>query len=376
MPRIEPTYLDQQFSKAAEKIGLTVVSTPQGRNSVSRDGRPSCCGNSTCIPICPIGAKYDGSVHAGKAETAGAVIYDQAIAYKVNVDAEGKISGIAFKFSDGSEATAIGKIYVLAAHAIETPKLLLISRTDALPNGVANSSDQVGRNLMDHPTQLSWALANEPVYPFRGPMATSGIEMLRDGEFRKQRSAFRIEIGNDGWSWPFGWPPSSAPGLIDQGLRGRALQEHLNVIASQQIRLASLTEQLPDPNNRIVPAWGNVDALGIPQPRITYSVPQYALNGMAEAIKVHNQLFDALGVSFRQHRAEYEGAGHIMGTYRMGADPKTSVVDAECRSHDHPNLFMLGSGVFPSTGTSNPTLTIAALALRAAEAVKSDLQKQ
>ena len=60
----------------------------------------------------------------------------------------------------------------------------------------------------------------------------------------------------------------------------------------------------------------------------------------------------------------------------MGADPKTSVVDADCRSHDHPNLFMLGSGVFPSTGTSNPTLMIAALALRAAEAVKADLQKQ
>ena len=95
---------------------------------------------------------------------------------------------------------------------------------------------------------------------------------------------------------------------------------------------------------------------------------------LAEARRVHDQIFDALGATFRQHRDEYEGAGHIMGTYRMGADPRTSVVDAELRAHDHPNLFLLGSGTFPTTGTANPTLTIAALALRAAEAIGHDLR--
>jgi choline dehydrogenase-like flavoprotein len=69
------------------------------------------------------------------------------------------------------------------------------------------------------------------------------------------------------------------------------------------------------------------------------------------------------------------GAGHIIGTYRMGSDPNTSVVDAEQRSHDHPNLYLLGSGVFPTTGTANPTLTIAALSLRAAETIRQELQR-
>ena len=91
--------------------------------------------------------------------------------------------------------------------------------------GSANSSDQVGRNLMDHPTQLSWALANDPVYPYRGPLSTSGIENLRDGEFRKTRGAFRIEIGNDGWSWPTGAPISTAPDLAMQGLRGSGARQ-------------------------------------------------------------------------------------------------------------------------------------------------------
>jgi choline dehydrogenase-like flavoprotein len=91
------------------------------------------------------------------------------------------------------------------------------------------------------------------------------------------------------------------------------------------------------------------------------------------ARRLHVGIFEALGASARQHREEHEGAGHVMGTYRMGADPRTSVVDRDLRAHDHPNLFLLGSGVFPSVGSANPTLTISALALRAAGTIARDL---
>ena len=97
---------------------------------------------------------------------------------------------------------AVGTLVVMAAHAIETPRILLSSATSALPNGVANRSRLVGCNLMDHPVQLSWALMKDPVYPFRGPLSTSGIESLRDGAFRTQRAPFRMEMGNEGWNWP------------------------------------------------------------------------------------------------------------------------------------------------------------------------------
>ena len=137
--------------------------------------------------------------------------------------------------------------------------------------------------------------------------------------------------------------------------------------------LASLNEQLPNPDNRIEPAYDVLDPIGVPRPRIHYKVDQYTLDGMAEAKKRHDQVFDALEATFRQHGEGFYGAGHIMGTTRMGNDPKTSVIDKEQRSWDHKNLFMLGSSNFVTTGTANPTLTLAALALWAADTIKQQM---
>lgn len=373
MPAIKQSYLDARADQAIRRKGLNfvVAPTPQARNSESFDSRPPCCGNASCIPICPIGAKYDGAVHAKKASDAGAHIITDAVAYFIEVEPGGRIAAVHYKHPDGESQRIDAKLFVLAAHAIETPKLLLISRTDALPRGVANNSDQVGRNLCDHPTQLSWALTRDPVYPYRGPLSTSGVENLRDGAFRATRSAFRIEIGNDGWSWPFGWPTASAAVLIDQGLSGAMLQQALSEQMQREIRLASLTEQLPNPENRITPSWGDVDALGIPRPRVQYRVDQYSLDGMREARRVHGEIFDALGVTVVNHAEAFQSAGHIIGTLRMGENRKTSVVDSNGRSHDHPNLYVAGSALFPTTGTANPTLTIAALAIRTANVIKA-----
>lgn len=373
MPPIAQSYLDQRVRDAVAPLGLDVAATPQARNARAFDGRPPCCGNASCIPICPIGAKYDATVHVRKAQAAGARFVEQAIAYFVEVEPGGAIAAIRYKHPDGTSERITAKLFVIAAHAIETPKLLLISRTHALPNGVANSSDCVGRNLSDHPSQLSWALAKEPLYPYRGPLSTSGIENLRTGAFQSARSAFRIEIGNDGWSWPVGWPTTSAVTLAERGLSGAALQRALDAQMQREIRLASLNEQLPDPDNRIEPAWDRRDALGIPRPRIHYRVDAYTRDGLAEARRVHDRIFAALGVSYQEHSAHVQSSGHIIGTHRMGTDPKTSVTDANGRAHDHANLYLAGSGLFPTTGTANPTLTIAALALRTARAIRSRL---
>lgn len=373
LPMVPQSYLDLRIKATIAPLGLVVAPTPQARNSQPFDGRPPCCGSASCIPVCPIGAKYDAAVHVHKARAAGAEIREQAIVYFIELGPNGQVVGLLYKTPDGKSHRASATIFVIAAHAIETPKLLLISRTDALPNGVANRSGQVGRNLCDHPTQLSWALAKEPLYPYRGPLSTSGIENLRDGSFRSNRSAFRIELGNDGWSWPFGWPTASAPILIDKGLRGTDLQEQLDAQMMRQFRIASLNEQIPDPNNRVTPSWANLDAIGIPRPKVEYRIDSYARRGMAQARRIHESIFDALGVTFRKHAESFQSAGHIIGTYRMGTDPKTSVVDANCRSHDHANLYLLGSGVFPTSGTANPTLTIAALALKSALAIKKQL---
>jgi choline dehydrogenase-like flavoprotein len=374
MPPVPQSYLDRYIQEGARRIGWRVTSTPQARNSVPRRGRPACCGNGSCVPICPIGAKYDASVHVAEAERAGARLVTSAVAHEVTVT-PGEVT-VAFVRPDGSRGRARGRTLVLAAHAIETPKLMLLSTGASHPRGLGNEHDLVGRFLMDHPIQLSWALAPRPVYPYRGPLSTSGIEMLRDGPFRAERAAFRIEIGNDGWSFPLGDAPTQAAAAATQeGLTlGREGMRGLKDRFARQLRFAALTEPAPDPDNR-VSLSDKRDAIGIPRPRISYRTGDYATAGLRAARHAHERLFTALGADDVRHGDAPVGAGHVMGTCRMGTDPRTSVVDPELRVHGHDNCFVLGSAVFPAVGTANPTLTIAALSLRAVAAIEDSLRR-
>jgi choline dehydrogenase-like flavoprotein len=363
LPAIPASYADGQIDAVLRPLGLRTRVTPQARNSVPFQNRPICCGNNTCVPICPIGAKYDASVHARLTQEAGGRILDQAIAHRIRVGTDGLVSAVDFKRPDGSEQTARGQCYVIAAHAVETPRLLLMSRNERWPDGVANGSDQVGRNLMDHPAYVSLALARQPVYPYRGPGETSGLEHMRDGAFRSSHAAFRMPIGNDGWSFGGDTPVSLAQKLIEKGHRGRGLHDALREAALRQVRLVALMEQLPHEDNRVTLAEAT-DGLGLPRPRITYALDDYVMQGAEAARRLVDRVFDGLQATERTHIPDHFGAGHIIGTYRMGTDPKSSVVDPTGRAHDHRNLFLVGSGVFPTSATANPTLTLAALALK------------
>lgn len=434
MPGIVPSmndvlYTQKVASLKVDGIPLFVTPTPQGRNS--RPGnRRQCAGNTNCIPICPIQAKYDGSVTLAQAlQTGNVQIQYQSVASNIRLSGN-QVSGIDYITYDSQTGpptgtgTATAKRYVLAAHAIETPKLLLMSKDNpGWTNGVANSSGQVGRNLMDHVMYLAWGLAKDPIYAFRGPLSTAGIETVRDGEFRSQRAAYRIEIGNEGWNWATNDPNTTLADFIfgqnntqlngdsvnQQGqtlrfdptlpafskLFGTRLVNTLNAIYVRQLRLGYLIEQLPDPDNRVQLSELR-DHLGLPRPAVTYRIrDDYVRNAFVSAKQVSTQIFNALGATeytqppppaktsgsdatattfeYQGHRFTFYGAGHIIGTYRMGTAPRDSVLNRRQQSWDHPNLYMVGSGVFPSTATANPTLTIAALALQAADNILHDL---
>lgn len=373
LPPIPLSYCDRAFVKALEGTRYRVSPTPQARLSVDRDDRPACCGSASCIPICPVQAKYDATIHLARAEAAGARIETETTAVALEVGDGGRVSAIRFKRPDGSEGRIVGKVVVVAAHAIETPRLLLNSRSEAVPKGVANASDQIGRNLMDHPMQLTWALATEPVFPYRGPLSTAGIDTTRRSAARGEAPAFRIELYNGGWSWPKGAPATTAGALAESGLRGKALAEAMARRSAREVLLSALIEQLPDPENRVTLDPELRDYYGVPRPRIAYSVSDYERRGMAHAAELQAEILQRVGVSELHQGQDWESALHIMGTARLGEDPKTSVVDPELRSHDHPNLFLLGSAVFPTGAAANPTLTIAALSLRAVEAVQKTL---
>lgn len=373
LPGIPMTYADKVVADAIKSLGMTVETFPHARNSEPFDGRPACCGSSSCVPICPIQAKYDGSVHVTKAEHAGAQLVVQAVAYQIDVDADRNVSAIHFKRPDGSAGVAKGKVFIIAAHAIETPKLLLMSRGERTPNGVANSSDQVGRNLMSQASLDTRGLTAEPIYPYRGPITTAGVVELRDGDFRSHFAAVGTSMLNRGWEFAIG-PLELSKQLAAKGLRGQLLKEELNRQLSRQLYLDSAAEMLPDPNNRIVPDFDHRDALGLPRPRIRIKVDDYTKAGLEVARKRHDAICAALKCTDVYTEPITGSVAIIAGTTRMGTDPKTSVVDVNMRSHDHPNLFLMGLGTFPTTPINPPTLTAVALAMRSVKLIVADLK--
>jgi choline dehydrogenase-like flavoprotein len=237
------------------------------------------------------------------------------------------------------------------------------------------------------------------LFPFRGPQTTSDIAAFRDGSFRGRYGGFKTSIKNDGWSStsantaaprgnaipPKGQTDNDHGTILDfvenWGLVGAALRDKVRDHALRQITLNSACEQLPLETNR-VRLSPNKDGLGIQRPLIQYRLDNddYVRNSFKMIIQLHKFVFERLGatnVTLQEDTADqliYSGSGHIMGTTIMGTDRMKSVVDQHCRSHDHPNLFVLGSSVFPTSSTANPTSTIAALALRSAETVKRQLR--
>jgi choline dehydrogenase-like flavoprotein len=368
MPPISPSYLDTVVGGVLGPLEMSLGVFPQARNSTYYDERPQCCGNASCVPLCPIGAKYDASVHAIKAEKAGAHLEPSAVVYRLDTNADGSISSIHFRRPDLSTGSTTGRIVVIAAHAIETPKLLLMSRDERMPKGVANSSDTVGRYLMSHIDQGTRGLTKPPIYPYRGPVITSAIREFRDGPFRSKYSAIGTSISNEGWRHV--GPQATAIALVEHGLTGQRLKDAIAWRTQRELTVGSTAETLPDPSNRIVPDETRTDAIGIPRPRIHYRIDDYAKTGLKLAMHRHEGIFTALQSTEVETLPMVTSSGTILGTSRMGNDPRQSVVDRDLRAHDHANLFIVGGMVFPTAGMHPPTLTIAALALRAALTIK------
>ena len=420
MERIPPSYSDQVIAAstqgmkvkfAGKAYPVEVSSLAQARNSVPRGtyppvgavGNPTmglrCEGNAACIPICPVQAKYSALKTIAALDPAYVTVLAQAVVTKIVVGDNGRISGVEYLryetegASPSTPITATAAIYVLAGHAVENAKLLLASNA-------ANSSDQVGRNLMDHPFSYTWALAPRSMGSFRGPIQTSGIESLRDGAFRKQFAAFRIDLGNAGWDIVTYPPNRDVTGALaaPNNVFGRKLRQQLGATLPRQVRIGFDIEQLAEPSNRVTISREYTDALGCFRPIIAYDVSSYTWQAMVEGTKLSRQIYDAMGIPAADQRFEpldisnipdsrkfrakdgkdyllnFIGAGHHMGTHRMGSSRRHSVVNRDQRSWEHDNLYIVGCGSFPTTGTANPTLTALAVTLRSVKDMLSQLR--
>lgn len=434
MKGIPQSYLDQVLIKRIDKIKNIVVnkksykiytiSTPQGRNSIPNPSyrfkgiywnagkrklellksNPEdtynpigsiwntyigkrCEGNASCVPICPVQAKYNALKTLKKSDMSNLTIKTQSVASKLIINENSNfIDGIEYKtYIKGDSPTyekhiAKGTIYVMAASAIENAKLLLASNA-------ANSSDQVGRNLMDHMTVLSWGLTKEPIFPYRGPGSTTNIPTFRDGEFRKDHAAWISPLDNWGWSWPVFSPGSDVGNAVANGMFGKKLRANIESIMTRQILVHFECEQIPEPDNRVTINPEYKDQIGNFRPVINYQASEYMLKAFEAAKIVSDQLFSECEiedktvygtenpdyVTYKGKGYRFDGAGHIVGTHRMGSFKEDSVVDTDMRTWDHENLFLVGCGNMPTLGTSNPTLTMAALTFKATEAILKQL---
>ena len=431
MHKIPPSYIDEvcrsldgrtvRDSVASEDFTLKVFSVPHGRNSTPdpryarglgyrpKDavGLPNygerCVGNASCVPFCPVQVRW--TPQRTQAEFADCVtLAPRCVVTRVIDGSDGRIKGVEYRTYDDPASAASrphraeAAVVVVAAHSIENARLLLAS-------GLGNGSGELGRNLMDHPTMLTWALtpaSGGQIGPFRGPGSTSGWEVFRFGNARRKRAPFRIEIGNWGWGWAAGAPMSNVGtalgvggdrqgNIVPAAVFGTKLRQTLGDQIGRQLQLQCAMEQPADRDNRVTIDDRYRDVMGNPRPVLTYNLSDHVKEGMAAARDVASAIYAQLGAQehtdhsprdgvaplgyfrYRDHDYSYAGAGHGAGTHIMGGGPTSSVVDSFQRCWDHHNLYAVGCGSMPSVGTSNTSLTMAALALRSAEQIHRDL---
>lgn len=370
MPAAPLSYMDRVFQEKLSALGYAHISAPQARNNQQvYDDRPPCCGNANCMPICPIGAQYSGNVAVEKAQAAGAQLVTGAVVHRLEVGPEGKITAARYLTPSREEIRVEADRFVLAAGGIEGPKILLMSTQENAPDGVANRSDMVGRNLMDHPGTSSSFDSEMPLWPGRGPNVISAITNLRDGDFRSEHAARKLMILN------MNPVEGIAKAAIDEGLTGEALRQAVRHRTARRQVITAFHEQLPDPSNRIRPSTeGKTDQLGLPRPEIHYDVDDYVARAAKDTRARVEEIAATLGAApgSVEHNDGYLPNNHITGATIMGDDPRDSVVDADCRTHDHPNLWISSSSTFPSVSSVNVTLTIAALALRLGDHIATE----
>jgi choline dehydrogenase-like flavoprotein len=367
--------------------------TPEGAVSthqVEQGGR--CQGNINCVPLCPVQAKYNAGRTLAKALQDGRVDFlPQTVASKVHVDPDtGRVREIEYKtYNDLVSAEHMtgsvrASVFILCANAIENARLMLAS-------GLNSSSGLMGRNFMDHTYLLSWALMPEVCGTMRGSVCTGGFSDLRGGSFRRRQAAFNVDIHNDGWGWALGSPYTDLIGFVDaQNKFGDDLRRSIADRITRQLQLAFAVEVLPTESNRVSVDPAFKDQLGNMRPVVSYDLPEYSLRGVAFARQLARRMFQRLGaadytvydaddygyVTYDREGYVVRGGNHLAGTHIMGTDAKTSVVDSSQRSWDHENLYLVGGGSMASVGTSNITLTIAAMCFRSAERVVEQLARE
>jgi choline dehydrogenase-like flavoprotein len=281
----------------------------------------------------------------------------------ITVTPEGKAQGVIYIDREGREHEIRARAIVLAGNAVETPRLLFLSKSRQFPDGLANSSGLAGKYFTEHLSVFAYGLFPERLDPWRGT-PTGG--MIQDYYATNKANGFAR-----GWTtyvmcsehWPLMVAKQTTGWGAEHKYRTKQLFSHI-------VGLSSVGEQLPDIHNKVTLDPNVKDSFGLPVPRLTNELGNND-RAMIKSIQAsHKEILMAAGATeILENKHRPGGSSHYLGTCRMGIDPRSSVVNEWGRTHDVSNLFIADGSVFVTGAAVNPSLTISALATRTAAGI-------
>jgi choline dehydrogenase-like flavoprotein len=345
---------DALWLPVAERLGIAVYPISMAINSRPYAGRASCLAFSACN-ICPSGARYSADFHVAEAEHTGLCdLFVNTVARRVDVNGSGSVQALHVSSLDKKEREIQGTNYVIAAHTVESARLLLLSNC-------GNHSDQLGRHFMEHVyLKAGGHLRGRRFYPGRVGYETLESLSYYHGDDRRERGGVKLE---------FTFNKDPLDDMDSQSKWGKALAKHDRENFGRWLGINAETELQPNPESRISLDPNVRDLFGDPVPHIHLAFGAVDRRTQLRAAEIVRQLLWEAGVRdiSQDPLSAYSYAAHHMGTCRMADNPEAGVVDSNCRVHGISNLYVVGGSVFPSGGAVQPTLTIAALSLRLAD---------
>lgn len=363
---------DVLLERAAKQMGLTPYPAPVAILSQPHNGRPACIHCGFCNGFgCEVNAKSSSMVAmiplalaSGNCE-----LRTGCTVSRMNTDDSGRVREVVYWEADGTEQAQLAKAVVLCANGAETPRLLLLSESAQFPDGLANSSGMVGKNLMFNGYTSVMGLFDEPVNAYKSIPAT---RVVHDYYELDPALGFYggggVDARHPTRGLPMGFAQSSS---VFGGPRwGSEYKRNLQLEFTHSAAFDGHTTSLPLASNNVSLDPDVQDRWGRPALRCTYMDHPDDIATMKFFYDLTMELMSVAGavkqVGFYPENGQ-NGNVHLLGTCRMGNDPSSSVVDRYNRAHDVPNLFMVDGSSLVTSGRGQPTMTIMALAFRAAD---------
>jgi len=361
------------FERAGKKLGWHPFPTPMAILSQPRAGRGACVNCGFCWGYaCEVGAKSStlASVIPMAERTGRCEIRANSYVCRVDVDDSGRATGVIYFDGKKTIQKQRAKAVVVCANGAETPRLLLNSANKLFPNGLANSSGLIGKYLMFNSNARSVAVFEQPLNDYKGYAASRVIHDFYELDPQKVGfyggGALDARFDVTPYYFALGYLPPDAPRW------GTGFKEVLSHNYARTMQVHATGTSLPVETNSFSLDPDLKDAWGLPALRMTYKDHPDDIKLVTWMTERAMELLDTAGAKQKWTLpiAEQQFSVHLLGTCRMGDDPLTSVINPDHRTHDVKNLFLCDGSSVVTSGRGQPTMTIQALAYRAADRIR------